>query len=286
MNPKKPPNIVWLASYPKSGNTWFRAFLTNLLEKPDQQADINNLYPTTIASSRQMFDEITGIPSADLTASEIDLIKPELYRSEAAETGETIFHKIHDAFTLAPDGNPLIPVDVTKAVLYFIRNPLDVAVSFANHLATNIDKTIRIMNNNNYAFCGKEDRLFNQTRQLLLSWSRHVQSWIDESKLPILVIRYEDMHTAPFETFKRATGFIGIEATDEAISKAIEKSAFENLKKQEDEKGFREKNISSGSFFRKGKAGDWKNVLTENQVRQLIRNHKKVMRRFGYFPVR
>ena len=73
-------NIVWLASYPKSGNTWFRAFLTALLNPGSSDIDINNLYQTTIASSRQLFDEMTGISSADLSQSEIDRLRPLVYR--------------------------------------------------------------------------------------------------------------------------------------------------------------------------------------------------------------
>ena len=53
--------IVWLASYPKSGNTWFRAFLTALFNPGNPEVDINNLYQSTIASSRQLFDEMTGV---------------------------------------------------------------------------------------------------------------------------------------------------------------------------------------------------------------------------------
>jgi hypothetical protein len=284
MNKAKTPNIIWLASYPKSGNTWFRAFLTNLLNKPETAADINNLYPSTIASSRQLFDNLSGISSADLTMEEIEQIRYKIYQHEALETNETIYHKIHDAYTHSRSGTPIIPADVTKAVVYFIRNPLDVAVSFAHHLATSIDRTIKIMNNENYAFCYHNDRLSNQLRQKLLSWSSHVKSWVDNSNLPLLVIRYEDMHSDTFNTFKKAVNFIGLDVSDDEITSAIEKSRFENLKKQENEKGFREKNIKASNFFRKGTAGDWKNILNSRQINDIIRYHKKTMERFGYYP--
>ncbi len=285
MNNAKTPNIVWLASYPKSGNTWFRVFLTNLLNKTDTSADINNLYPSTIASSRQLFDDLSGIASADLLNEEIEALRCEIYRQEALETNDTIYHKIHDAYTHTNKGMPIIPPELTRAVLYFIRNPLDVAVSFAHHLATSIDKTINIMNNENYGFCYHKDRPGNQLHQKLLSWSSHVKSWVDDSNLPLLVIRYEDMHANTFNTFKKAVTFIGLQASDDEIKTAIEKSRFENLKKQEEERGFREKNIKSECFFRKGLTGDWKNALNSRQINDIIRNHKKIMKRFGYYPV-
>ena len=185
--------IVWLASYPKSGNTWFRAFLTALLNPGLAEVDINNLHPTTIASSRQLFDEMTGLSSADLSPDEIDRLRPRVYRQNALESEDMIYHKVHDAWIRLPDGEPIIPADVTRAVVYFIRNPLDVVLSFAHHLNTSIDKTIAIMNNPAYAFCDRRDRLHNQLSQRLLTWSSHVKSWVDESGLPVLIMRYEDM---------------------------------------------------------------------------------------------
>ena len=113
------------------------------------------------------------------------------------ESEELLYHKIHDAWIRLPGGEPLIPADVTRAVIYIIRNPLDVAVSFAHHLHTSIDKTIDIMNNPEYAFCDRRDRLANQLRQRLLTWSGHVKSWVDESGLRVWVMRYEDMSAQP-----------------------------------------------------------------------------------------
>jgi hypothetical protein len=275
--------IVWLASYPKSGNTWFRAFITALLNPGNPGVDINNMYPTTIASSRQLFDEFTGVSSADLTPDEIDRLRPSVYRLNALESDEMIYHKIHDAWILLPGGEPMIPADVTRAVVYIIRNPLDIAVSFAHHLNAGIGRTIGIMNNPSYSFCDREERLHNQLRQRLLTWSGHVKSWVDESGLPVTVLRYEDMSDRPDETFSKAVSFIGLKHSPGEIHTALEYCAFAQLKKQEEEKGFTEKNAKSGSFFRKGMAGDWKNVLTTEQVNLITSTHREVMERFGYF---
>jgi hypothetical protein len=276
------PKIVWLASYPKSGNTWFRAFLTALLDPGSTDIDINNLYLSTIASSRQLFDEMTGISSADLSQAEIDRLRPLVYRQNALESEEVLYHKVHDAWAILPDGESLFPADVTKAAVYFIRNPLDVAVSFAHHLAAGIDKTIGIMNNPGYAFCPRADRLYNQLRQNLSSWSGHVKSWTEDSGLPLLVMRYEDMKAGPVETFARAVSFLGLHFTLQDIEAALERASFARLKQQEEEKGFSEKSAASPSFFRKGDVGDWKNVLTREQVNRIVEAHGEMMGRFGY----
>ena len=276
------PNVIWLASYPKSGNTWFRAFLTALLNPGNAAIDINNLHPATIASSRQLFDEVTGVSSADLLPDEVDRLRPLVYRQNALESEELLYHKIHDAWRIVPGGEPLVPADVTRSVLYFIRNPLDVAVSFANHLHASIDKTIGIMNNPSYAFCDSSDRLPNQLRQVLLTWSGHIESWVDRSGLPVHAMRYEDMLTRPLYTFSKAVSFIGLNPTALQIQQALEAASFERLKEQENEKGFSEKSARSPSFFRKGVAGDWKTVLNAEQIKRITSEHREVMERFGY----
>lgn len=274
--------IVWLASYPKSGNTWFRAFLTALLDPEGNIPDINNLSLTTIASSRQFFDKFVGVASSDLTTEEIDYLRPMVYLQNARESEEIIYYKIHDAYIILPDGKPLIPADVTKAVLYFIRNPLDVTVSFAHHLTKDIDKTIRIMNDPEYAFCSRPDRLHNQLRQRLLSWSGHVKSWVDESGLTLLVLRYEDMLTDPSGNFTKAAQFIGLKHSRNQIEEALDKCSFARLQEQEREKGFHEKNARASSFFRKGVSGDWQHVLSQEQVQRIVEAHGEVMEQFGY----
>lgn len=277
-----PKKIVWLASYPKSGNTWFRAFLTALFNPGIDSIDINNLYQTTIASSRQLFDEMTGIASADLQQEEIDRLRPAVYRQNALESDEILYHKVHDAWTILPSGEPMFPADITKTVLYFIRNPLDVAVSFANHLNTGIDKTIAIMHNPSYTFCGRNDRLYNQLRQRLLTWSGHVKSWVDDSGFPVLVMRYEDMKANPVETFARAVAYLGLSYSLSEIEAALDRASFARLKQQEEEKGFSEKSAGSASFFRKGVVGDWRNVLTRGQVNRIVEGNSEMMERFGY----
>lgn len=274
--------IVWLSSYPKSGNTWFRVFLANLLNPGMLPADINQLQQSPIASSRQIFDEATGLSASDLTREEIEELRPQVYRYLSAESENLIFQKIHDAWLKTPSGEDLIPSEATHAALYFIRNPLDVAVSFAHHSGITPEKMIFQMADEKFAFCTRPDRLHNQLEQKLLSWSGHVTSWTRNAPFPIKVMRFEDMKRDPFRLFKEAILFIGLDYTDSDIHKAIAFSDFKELKKQEAERGFREKPPRAESFFRKGETGSWKKVLSENQVRSIISVHGEVMKEFGY----
>ena len=275
--------IVWLASYPKSGNTWFRAFLTRLL-RPDEELDINNLDGGAIASSREMFDEISGLSSSDLTREEIENLRPDVYRYLAKISKDVLYKKVHDAYITTSSGQPLIPGEVAKAVIYIVRNPLDVVASFANHLNKTIDQTITIMGNPAYAFCDKDHRMHNQLEQKLLSWSNHVESWVEGSGLPVYIVRYEDMLDKSFETFKGAISFLGLNYSDDQIMDAVKKSTFRELHNQEKEKGFKEKAPDSPAFFRQGKAGGWEKELSKAQVDLIIQDHKRIMERFGYIP--
>jgi len=275
-------NIIWLASYPKSGNTWFRVFLTNLLSDSDIPANINDLAETSISSSRKLFDEYTGLSSSDLTFEEIDRMRPDVYRMQSLESDDLLFKKVHDKYYIVEDGQALFPSEISKGVIYFIRNPLDVLVSFAYHSAKPVEKMISSLNNSNNAFCDNNDKLQNQLRQVLGSWSDHVKSWSEQLNIPVQIIRYEDMIIDTFRTFKKAVEFIGIEKTGEQISDAIKKSNFSVLANQEKEDGFNEKMIKSKSFFRKGKIGDWQNHLNKKLAEDVISNHKIVMKRFGY----
>jgi len=240
------------------------------------------LAETSISSSRKIFDEYTGLSSSDLTFEEIDRMRPDVYRMQSEESNELLFKKAHDKSCWVDENQALFPSEISKGVIYFIRNPLDVLVSFAYHSGKPVSKMIDSINNSDYAFCDKNDRLQNQLRQLLGSWSDHVKSWTEQTEIPIHVMRYEDMISNSFKFFKVAVDFIGLEKSEEQIKIAIKKSDFSVLSDQENEDGFKEKMIKSKSFFRKGQVGDWENHLTEQEAGEIVKNHKDTMLKFGY----
>ena len=278
--------IIWLASYPKSGNTWFRIFLTNLLRNSASPANINELEYSPIASAREIFDQNVSFEASDLSADEIDRLRPELYCHLAENLREPLFMKIHDAYTLVTGDQPLIPAAATGSALYFIRNPLDVAVSFAHHNGADYDTAIANMADSTFTFCGKPKQLHNQLRQKLLTWSDHVLTWADAAPFPVCPVRYEDMKTQPLETFSRAVHFAGLPHNEEQIKKALAFSKFEVVQQQEESEGFQEKNAASKRFFRKGESGSWREELSEAQVLRIVADHREVMQRFGYLDER
>lgn len=273
--------IYWLASYPKSGNTWFRTFLRNLQADQATPVDINDLSTGNIASARGWLDEVLGFDTADLTIDEIEQLRPEVYRWSLRDK-EIGYHKIHDAYTYTAAAQPLVSCEATLGALYILRNPLDVALSAANHWHCSVDDAIVRMGNPDMALARSRKRLNSQVSQRLLTWSEHVLSWIDAPSLRCEVVRYEDMLHQPLATFTRAAAFLQLPADPERVEKAIRFSDFQELARQETEKGFRERPYHTEQFFRQGKSGDWREKLSPEQVARLIADHSEVMRRFGY----
>jgi aryl sulfotransferase len=274
--------IVWLASYPKSGNTWLRILLSNFQLDNGQPVDINALDVGRVASDRKSFDSTLGIASADLTEEEIEYYRPEAYRCLAARSAETLYIKIHDAYTLTSASEPLIPADVTRGAIYMTRNPLDIAVSWAYHFTIPVEASVERLGLETTTLAGNPGCLKTQLKQRLLSWSRHVSSWLDQRSIPVHIMRYEDMCLRPIETFTAAVRFLGWAEDMDRVRRAVAFSSFEVLRQQEEARGFKERLPGAASFFRHGRTGAWRAHLTEEQVARVICAHGPAMRRLGY----
>lgn len=273
--------IYWLASYPKSGNTWFRTFLCNLQEDGSVPVDINALRTSPIATFRGWLDEVLGFDTADLTHDEIERLRPDVY-GWSKHDKEIGYHKIHDAYSLTQDGEPLVGREATLGALYIIRNPLDVAVSTANFWNCSLDEAVDRLCYSEAALCTTRRALRDHVRSHLGNWSQHVLSWVDAPGLNVEVLRFEDMLAKPMEAFSRATRFLGLPDDPIRVAKAIRFSEFRELARQEAASGFRERPRISGRFFRNGQIGDGQKHLSSGQIERIIAAHGSVMSRFGY----
>ena len=288
---------IWLASYPKSGNTWLRMLIANLSAKDDKPVDINDLPERGgIASARGSFDHLLLIDSGLLTHDEIDCLRPRVYEELAngAQDDEydkpedappVRFVKAHDAYTLTPKGEPLLAgARGADGAIAIVRDPRDVAPSLAGHNYSSIDEAIAFMVDKNAAFCVKPGRLHNQLRQQLPGWSGHVASWLDQKDIPVHLVRYEDLQTDTARTLRAALAFAVRPASEDEIRRAVAFADFAQLQEQEREKGFREapRPFAGGKFFRRGAMGAWRDELSEEQVARIEAAHAAMMRRLGY----
>ena len=299
-------SIVWLASYPKSGSTWFRALLTNYL-RGGPPASINALVGEWTANKRELFNELMGLDSSELTAEELLRHRPRFHATLAETLPSPVFMKAHEAFLPVPAScggappNGSIFSGVAAVAVYLVRNPLDVAVSYAHHRCCSIDEAIERMNDPDAVENQSSRGLYQMLPQPLTTWSGHVSSWLGQPELPVHVVKYEDLAAAPVASFDAALGFIerhcldfragagaekgapqGAKQRTAALSAAVDHAAFHRLQAQEARDGYREKDPRASSFFRAGSAGGWRKALTAAQVRRLVEAQGAVMAQLGY----
>lgn len=275
--------IFWLVSYPKSGNTWMRILLANYRRNAFEPADINKIESGPIASSRLWFDEWAGIEASALDDAVIERLRPNVYRCMAREEKDTLYIKVHDAWNLTDQGESLFPADVTGGVVYIMRNPLDMATSCAHHWGLSAEGAVANLCDPNYTRSQSLGSMADQLQQRLGSWSGHVKGWLDESDLPVHLVRYEDLKKNPEMVFGDVVKFCGLKWDAERVRRAVVFSDFSELRRQEKANNFRERSMKASSpFFRRGEAGAWREELPNHLVKRLIDAHGETMRRFGY----
>ncbi len=275
--------ILWLASYPKSGNTWTRNFLHNLLNilegtddgNPQNINAMNEFTAWEIAA--RWYEKYLDKPVVECAREEIAKVRPKVQQDIAENTDGLAMIKTHHALVV-DRGVPTINTAVTSGAVYIVRNPLDVAISFSHHMSADIDTAIEEMAVENLE-TGVTDR---SVYEVYGSWSQHVASWTRKSHRAIYVMRYEDMLADPFHIFGGLARHLLLRPNEEQLRLAIQRSSFDVLKKQEDEGGFKEKPDKAERFFREGKAGQWHEKLTRRQVRRIVQDHHVQMARFGY----
>jgi len=273
--------IVWLASFPKSGNTWLRAFLHNLFRRPDEAYDINRLIDfCTSDSAIGNFTAAAGGPVTGMSRAEIARLRPKVHELLTKVFPDNVFVKTHHAL-VEENGVPTITMAHTAGAIYVVRNPLDVVLSFADHFGLSIDDAIAEMNRPGMSTEVTEGHV----HQVYGSWSENVESWTSRPNPALHVMRYEDMLAQPEQTFGAVARFLGLNPAPDRLRRAIEQSSFETLQRQEARHGFKERSKASRRFFREGRAGQWRERLAPAQVEALVKAHEKQMRRFGYLPL-
>ena len=272
--------IVWLASFPKSGNTWLRAFLHNLLADPKEAYDINALDTFCVSDSQaRWYQQLDPRPPTALSLEEVAALRPRVHRLFTELGQPPIFVKTHMAM-VELGGTPLITLDLSAAAIYIVRNPLDVVISHSHHYGADLDTTIDLL--------ASEGTITNPSATHVAeyhgSWSEHVRSWTSRPSPGLHVVRYEDMLSAPNKSFAAIDRFLQLSSPRDRLERAIRRSSFKVLQEQEKRRGFREKTDVAERFFRAGKAGQWRTVLSRAQIDRVVDAHRDQMERFGYLP--
>lgn len=325
--PLGPGRTVWLASYPKSGNTWMRAIVT-ALSTHKHLFGVNQLgsgaQPNYVGATLPVW----GIDPRWLNRDEIDVVRDALVRrwggvgqadpdargqgevpadepaaaaaeplgTTAAEAGAPeppaagadalpqppFLRKTHEVYRPGEPGREPFPIEATRAAILIVRDPRDVACSYAPFFGLELDAAVDAIGRESGAEA-KASPAQAQTAQPWGSWSSHAQSWLAESvPFPVHLVRYEDLKADAAATLVPVFAAIGLECTDEQLQAALEQTRFERLKNSETERGFRETSPKTREFFRKGKAGGWREELTDSQVSAIEADHAETMAALGY----
>ncbi|NOZ31470.1 MAG: sulfotransferase domain-containing protein [Alphaproteobacteria bacterium] len=273
--------IYWIASYPKSGNTWVRLFLQVLLRDmgtiPGKGIDFKQLGPEFPSDSNaELFTRLTGRRPSELSNEELAEARLGVQEQIAREHPYPPFVKTHQALGLFY-GKPSHNMKFSRGALYLVRNPLDVLVSFSGHMSGSITQTIGSM-----ALLGNLARGGDKVApQAYGSWWQNVASWTGKKDKKILTMRYEDLVADPVAGFTRIVHHMKIPATPGQIAAAVEATRLAKLRDREKKEGFGEK-LRQARFFGEGKVGGWQSMLSQPGAKVMVEVHAREMNKFGY----
>ncbi len=267
--------IFWIASYPKSGNTWVRCLIASLLAGGGTP-DLARL-GTPTAANRNWLERVLSVPVEDLTQEELTGMRAEAHRLWASIGSGPRCLKVHDGYR--PD---LFPPALTAGAVYIVRDPRDVAPSWGAHMTVPVDRAIADMGRADMVQASNSARYQTDAPQALGSWSQHVLSWLDGPRPPPLLLRYEDMLADPPGQAARLAAHLGLAADRTAVAGAVAACRFDRLQAAEAAEGFVERPDKMARFFRQGRAGAWRSALTAGQAARIEADHGGVMARLGY----
>ena len=270
---------IFLASYPKSGNTWLRAIILSALQQKNI-INIKDLSKIRLLSDKMNFTsfknkiyEKKGLIDYDWMSKNIILCQKKLNEN----TKYNFFFKTHSV-----RHKSFTNETVNAGFIYIVRDPRDVVVSLSNFSGINLDEAI-----NQVVFNKQLMTNANGARELVSNWELNIKSWLEYKSVPCLFIRYEDLLFKSNNTILNIIDFINIITNKNILNnkKNIDEIAkntnFKTLQFQEALNGFDEASKHS-KFFRSGTSNQWKDILSSSQEKLIEKNLKSLMRYFNY----
>ena len=289
--------IIWLASYPKSGNTWLRTIISQLLYKNLNDEEVLEesrkirLYPSKIDFLD--LDEDFKLPVYPEEKKKLILDKTVI-NWEASQSKLNLDKKLRILKThnmlcrlkIKNDFYTFTNLENTLGVIHIVRDPRNIFTSLVNHFSFESDeKALEFIFNDNQTV-GIEE---NTIPQLLSSWNNHYNSWKRFPKNNIL-IKYENLILDPkkeiLKLIQYLRQFFELSYSDNELDQILHNSSFENLKNLEEKGLFKENALNKDNvtkkFFYLGKKNDWKKLLDKKVSEALEKNFKKEMLELGY----
>lgn len=276
----KDNGIIWLASYPRSGNTWIRLLLAQVLKDEQTPVDLNALPFANITRSRELVDDILGFESADLSEQKLEHLWPEVCHHIAATHSAPLFIKSHARYPVELSQRDEL-AQASAGVVLIVRHPADVAVSLSHFFDLSLDRAIEIMADPSFCYNHPPGGILESLPEWTGSWSTHLRSWL-KSGLQLHLVKYEDLSADPEATLRGILAFAGLPASSSALKRATQQTALANLQMIESLTGFREAPTHQRAFFRSGAVGHTPSLLTAAQVHALTLIHGETMKFANY----
>lgn len=275
--------IIWLASYPKSGNTWLRMFLKSYFLKPNEKFSLEG--STYDSFKSQGFPDQFTLDHLKVDYNKFEEIVKnwEAMQDYINLNNKTNFVKTHHAMCKI-GGYNFTSSKNTKGGIYIVRDPRDVLVSLSHHMGLNYEKTMEHLTSTyNFEYPASGNKFYKKS--LMGTWSDHYKSWKSYKSSKILIIKYEDMVLNELNTFTKVINYLGeidqTELKDEKLKKALKQTQFKELQKMEKAEGFLEKGKGE-LFFRKGKIGTWKGEVSSKIIDKIEKLFKNEMEELDY----
>jgi len=284
--------IIWITSYPKSGNTWIRSFLTSLLYNNDKENAFSNLDRIKQFPGRSLFKNfVHNFQSID------EVYKNWLNVQSYINLDNKIkFLKTHHANCLIKNYKLFDDIESLGAI-HIVRDPRNVLTSIKNHLALNdFDEAKKfILSEKEWlGFITSENKTIeddddNKIPTYIGSWKMHYLSWKNQTKNYILV-KYEDLIKDPYKEFFKISNYLekimNTKFNENEIIKAIKQTSFHNMQDLEKKGFFKEyiKGVDNKKikFFNLGPKNDWKSCLNDEIVEEINFKFKNEMEELGY----
>ena len=275
--------IIWIASYPKSGNTFIRSFLSAYYYTNNGEFDFNLLKFIEQFPDKQFFNGF--ITNKDEASKKWLPIQKNLIKSKKVK-----FLKTHSAYG-SYNNNQFTSSEVTLGGIYIVRDPRNIISSLINHFSLNVDGALNMLLDENRGIKSDDNNF--ATYSFLSSWSNHLNSWSNIKSFRTIIIKYEDLENNSEKILTDLIRFInnllnnnkGVDY--QKFKKAIETTNFSILKKKENKDGFFEAMFSKKEnkklpFFNLGFKSDWKKVLDKKVVEVIEKKFGREMKDIGY----
>ncbi len=277
--------IIWLASYPKCGNTLMRSILSSYFYSKEGIFEFENLKKIKQFPMSEDFMSL-GVNVDDDNEVFKNFLRVQNFINKNKK--ELKFFKTHSALTKI-NGCDFTNLENSLGVIYIVRDPRNVVTSLANHNGISVDQATDILIDNN-KFTEKSHKA---CKVLVGSWSSNYNSWKEfKKKNKYILIKYEDLISKKKTTLLKIFKFFDqlniVHNLDMIkLNKAIKTTEFEKMKMKEQNETFIEALPDSQTgkrrvFFNLGPKNDWRKLLDKKNIYKIENNFKKEMLELGY----